>query len=344
MRDWVLHVDLDAFMAAVEILRNPELRGRPVIVGGNGDPTTPRTVVATASYEARQHGVHSGTPMRTAHKRLPDAVYLPTDLPAYEAAGAAVMDVLRSFPVIVEVWGLDEAFLGATTDDPEALARDIQHAVTAATGLTCSIGIGDNKHQAKLAAQFNKPAGVSRLTTDTWQATMGERPTTALWGVGPRTGKKLADLGLHTVTQLAAADPAELAGRFGPTNGPWLRYLALGKGETTVTTTPWVPRGHSHETTFTRDLTDPAAMREHITALARRLAEETEGRPVTRVTVKVRHAPFTTHTRQAKLPAPTLDAATIEQAALTIFDRFRQDRPVRLLGVSVEYTQTGERR
>ncbi|MGV9307244.1 DNA polymerase IV [Nonomuraea sp. NPDC004354] len=337
MRDWVLHVDLDAFMAAVEILRNPELHGRPVVIGGNGDPTTPRTVVATASYEARQYGVHSGIPMRTAHRRCPDAVYLPTDPPAYEAASAAVMAVLRTFPVTVEVWGLDEAFLGATTDDPETLARDIQHAVTDATGLTCSIGIGDNKHQAKLAAQAHKPAGVSRLTTDTWHTTMGERPTTALWGIGPKTGRKLADLGLHTVAQLAAADPAHLAAHFGPTNGPWLRYLALGKGETTVTSTPWVPRGHSHETTFTRDLTDPAAMRDHITTLARRLAGETDGRPVIRVTVKVRFSPFTTHTKQAKLPEPTLDADTIEQTAHTIFGRFPHDRPVRLLGVSVEY-------
>ncbi|GAA2372059.1 DNA polymerase IV [Nonomuraea africana] len=337
MRDWVLHLDLDAFMAAVEILRNPELRGRPVIVGGNGDPTTPRTVVSTASYEAREYGVHSGMPMRTALRRCPDAVYLPTDLPAYEAASAAVMAVLRTFPVVVEVWGLDEAFLGARTDDPETLARDIQRAVTDKTGLTCSIGIGDNKHQAKLAAQFEKPSGVSRLTTDTWTDVMGERPTTALWGIGAKTAKKLADLGLHTVNQLAAADPAVLAARFGPTNGPWLRYLALGRGETTITTAPWVPRGHSHETTFTHDLTDPAAMRDHIAALAGRLATETEGRPVIRVTVKVRSVPFVTHTRQAKLPEPTLDAATIQQAALAIFDRFAQDRPVRLLGVSVEY-------
>ncbi|MEU4702041.1 DNA polymerase IV [Nonomuraea dietziae] len=337
MRDWVLHLDLDAFMAAVEILRNPELRGRPVVVGGNGDPTTPRTVVATASYEAREYGVHSGLPMRTALRRCPDAVYLPIDLPAYEAASAAVMTLLHTFPVTVEVWGLDEAFLGARTDDPEALARDIQHAVTHKTGLTCSIGIGDNKHQAKLAAQFEKPSGVSRLTTDTWPHVMGERPTTALWGIGAKTGKKLADLGLRTVAQLAAADPAELAARFGPTNGPWLRYLALGKGESTVTTTPWVPRGHSHETTFTQDLTDPAAMRAHIAALAVRLAAETEGRPVVRITVKVRSAPFTTHTRQAKLPEPTHDATTIEQAALAVFDRFDHSRPVRLLGVSVEY-------
>ncbi|GAA3308115.1 DNA polymerase IV [Nonomuraea dietziae] len=337
MRDWVLHLDLDAFMAAVEILRNPELRGRPVVVGGNGDPTTPRTVVATASYEAREYGVHSGLPMRTALRRCPDAVYLPIDLPAYEAASAAVMTLLHTSPSPSRCGGLDEALPRRPHRRPRGSRPRHPARRHPQDRLTCSIGIGDNKHQAKLAAQFEKPSGVSRLTTDTWPHVMGERPTTALWGIGAKTGKKLADLGLHTVAQLAAADPAELAARFGPTNGPWLRYLALGKGESTVTTTPWVPRGHSHETTFTQDLTDPAAMRAHVAAMAVRLAAETEGRPVVRVTVKVRSAPFTTHTRQAKLPEPTHDATTIEQAALAVFDRFDHGRPVRLLGVSVEY-------
>ncbi|WP_327091931.1 DNA polymerase IV [Nonomuraea sp. NBC_01738] len=237
-RYWVLHLDLDAFMASVEILRHPELRGLPVIVGGDGDPTAPRTVVATASYEAREHGVHSGMPMRAALRACPEAIFLPADLPAYEAVSAQVMAVLRTFPATVEIWGLDEAFLGATTGDPEALAGSLQEAVTRATGLTCSIGIGDNKHQAKLAAQFRKPDGVSRLTTDTWRQTMNARPTDALWGIGQKTAKKLAEMGLHTVADLADADPGSLAARFGPTNGPWLRYLALGKGETTVTDTP----------------------------------------------------------------------------------------------------------
>ncbi len=119
---WILHVDLDQFIAAVEVLRRPELAGRPVIVGGNGDPTE-RAVVATASYEAREYGVHSGMPLRTAYKRCPDGVYLAADHAAYDAASAEVMATLRGFDVVVEVLGWDEAFLGAATDDPEALAR-----------------------------------------------------------------------------------------------------------------------------------------------------------------------------------------------------------------------------
>ncbi len=127
MRPWVLHVDLDEFLAAVEVLRRPELRGLPVIVGGRGDPTE-RGVVSTASYEAREHGVGSGMPLRTAARKIPDAVFLPVDKPAYDEVSARVMATLRSFPVVVEVLGWDEAFLGADTDDPEALAREIQAA------------------------------------------------------------------------------------------------------------------------------------------------------------------------------------------------------------------------
>src|ERR671915_644726 len=131
MSDWVLHVDIDQFLAAVEILRRPELAGHPVVVGGDGNPNRPRQVVATASYEARAFGVRSGMPLRTAARKCPDAVFLPSDPEAYEEASERVMATLREFPVVVEVYGWDEAFLGADTDDPETLAREIQHAVTA---------------------------------------------------------------------------------------------------------------------------------------------------------------------------------------------------------------------
>ncbi|MFC5817914.1 DNA polymerase IV [Nonomuraea harbinensis] len=339
MRTWVLHVDLDQFIAAVELLRHPELRGRPVVVGGDGDPTRPRTVAATATYEARARGVHSGTPLRTALRRCPDAVFLPSDPPAYEAASARVMAVLRDFPADVEVWGWDEAFLGVRTDDPEALARDIQRAVRERTELSCSVGIGDNKHQAKLASGFAKPAGVHRLTGDTWAEQMNHRPTDALWGIGAKTAGKLAELGLRTVAELAAADPAGLAGRFGPTNGPWLRYLALGKGEAEVVTTPWIPRGHSRETTYREDLTDPAEIAAQISGLARQVTADAAGagRAIIRVTVKVRFAPFLTRTRQTTLPSPTTDPRTVTGAALDALARFDLNRPVRLLGVGAAY-------
>src|SRR5262245_24881488 len=208
MARWILHVDLDEFLAAVEVRRHPELRGRPVVVGGNGDPTQPRQVVATASYEAREFGIHSGMPLRTAVRRCPDAVFLPSDKPTYDDASAEVMDVLRRFPVVVEVWGWDEAAVGTDTDDPETLAAELQRAVLAATGLHCSIGIGDNKLRAKTATAFAKPAGRYRLTADNWLEGMGDRPTAALWSGGTKTARKLAELGTDTDRQRASADPS----------------------------------------------------------------------------------------------------------------------------------------
>ncbi len=338
--DWVLHVDLDEFIAAVEIARRPELRGRPVVVGGAGDPTQ-RAVVATASYTAREFGIHSGMPLRTAARRCPDAVFLPSDPSAYDEVSEQVMATLRTFAV-VEVLGWDEAFLGAHTDEPEVLAADIQRAVKEATGLSCSVGIGDNRLRAKLATGFAKPAGIYRLTRHNWVSVMADRPTDALWGIGRRTARKLADAGVTTVAELAGADPAELATRFGPTMGPWYRALAFGAGTSEVSDEPYVPRSRSRETTFQQNVTDRSELDEHLVVLARRVAQDVsdEGRPVVRVAVKVRFAPFFTHTRSIGLAAPTSDADEIERGALAALDRFDHGRPVRLLGVRVEFDGT----
>src|SRR4051794_17333134 len=165
---WVLHVDLDQFIAAVEVLRRPELAGLPVIVGGRGDPSE-RAVVSTASYEARAFGVGSGMPLRLAARKAPDAVILPVDAPVYEAASTQVMSTLRGMDgAVVEVLGWDEAFVGVRSADPQAFARRIQAAVLAATRLHCSVGIGDNKVRAKIATGFGKPRGMFVLTAANW--------------------------------------------------------------------------------------------------------------------------------------------------------------------------------
>ena len=336
---WILHVDLDQFLAAVEVLRRPDLRGRPVVVGGAGDPTQRRVGVSTASYEARVFGIHSGMPLRAAARRCPEAVFLPLDLPAYEAASQHVMATLRGFPVVVEVIGWDEAFLAADATDPERLAREIQRAVRAATGLDCSIGIGRNKLQAKMATGFAKPAGIFRLTESNWMALLGERPPTSLWGIGSRTARRLEALGIVTVAQLAQADWQALGAAFGPTIGPSLRLTGMGVGPTDFRADPWVPRSRSRETTFPTDLTDRAAIEAQVAALARELADEAVAthRPVARVGLKVRVAPYFTNTSAMTLTAPTLDPDEIERAARTILERFDLARPVRLLGVRVEY-------
>ncbi|WP_055483667.1 DNA polymerase IV [Sphaerimonospora mesophila] len=336
MTYWVLHVDLDQFVAAVELLRRPELRGRPIVVGGDGDPTK-RGVVSTASYEARPYGVHSGLPLRTAARRCPDAVFLPVDRAAYEAASSEVMAALQSFDVVVEVVGWDEAFL-AVDDDPEEMARRIQRRVRETTGLDCTVGIGRNKLQAKLATGFGKPAGVFRLTDETWFDVLGDRPTDALWGVGAKTAKRLAAMGIGTISELAAADPRALTERFGPMTGPWLVRLALGQDDSPVTCEPYVPRSRSRETTFQHDLEDWDEVRFEVVRLARRVADDVaaEWRVAARVVVKVRYAPFETHTHGYALATPTTEMSVIEQAALAALDRFAERRPVRLLGVRAE--------
>ena len=336
----MLHVDLDQFIAAVEVLRRPELRGLPIVVGGDGDPTK-RGVVATASYEARVHGVHSGLPLRTAARRCPQAVFLPVDRAAYEAASDEVMKALRELEAVVEVMGWDEAFLAVDTDHPESFARLIQQQVKAATRLDCTVGIGQNKLQAKIATGFGKPAGVFRITSDTWLTTLGDKPTDALWGVGSRTAKRLADLSIMTVAELASASPRELAPHFGPTIGPWLVQLARGIDLSKVTAEPYVPRSRSREVTFQQNLADWDQVRVEVARIAATVSDDVaaEGRSAARIVVKVRYAPFFTKTHGHPLAQPTSDPAAIEAAALAALDGFTRRDPVRLLGVRAEFVE-----
>lgn len=338
MTRWVLHVDMDQFLAAVEILRRPELAGRPVIVGGRGDPTE-RAVVSTASYEAREFGIRSGMPLKTAARRCPDAVFLPVDFPVYEAASAHVMDTLRAFPgTVVELLGWDEAFVGIDSDDPESTARALQAAVLEATRLHCSIGIGDTKVRAKIATEFGKPGGVFRLTRENWMQVMGDRPTKALWGVGSRIAERLAGLGIRTVRELAESPEGPLVAEFGPNTGPYIRLLGRGAGSAVVDDTPWVARAHGRETTYQQNLTTA----DEITSAMRTLADQVvddirrEGRACARVHLKVRFAPFFTVTRVRKLPEPTFDVAVITHTALDLLAQLDDDRPIRLLGVRAE--------
>jgi len=338
---WVLHVDLDQFLASVELRRHPELAGLPVIVGGNGDPTEPRKVVTCASYEAREFGVHAGMPLRTAARRCPPnsgATFLPSDPAAYDAASDQVMGLLRDLGHPVEVWGWDEAYVAVTAADPLEVAEQIRTVISSETGLSCSVGISDNKQRAKVATGFAKPAGIFALNDENWMTVMAGRPVDALWGVGPKTAKKLAGLGITTVRELAHCDAELLTSTFGPRTGLWLLLLAKGGGDTEVSAEPWIPRSRSHVVTFPRDLTDRAEMDSAVMQLARQALDDVLAarRIVTRVAVTVRTATFYTRTKIRKLAAPTTDAETIIAAALRVLDLFELDRPVRLLGVRLE--------
>jgi DNA polymerase-4 len=403
---WVLHVDLDQFIAAVEVLRRPELAGLPVIVGGDGDPTK-RGVVSTASYEAREYGVGSGMALRIAARKAPDAVFLPVDRAAYDEASAAVMATLRSLEwggrrVVVDVLGWDEAFLaagprpgadgaqsaggqlgrgrpwagaadelaaeaappveeagqgglppvqqegsdpslgkgapGGPSGDPVAFAALIRARVLEETRLHCSVGIGDNKLRAKIATEFGKPRGSFVLTADNWFEVMGDRPTTALWGVGSKTAKKLAALGIDTVTQLAQSDARVLAAELGPTMGPWYHRLGRGVSDSAVTGEPWVPRAHGRETTFQEDLEDWDRIADEARGVTRQVKEDIdkEGRPAARVGLKLRYRPFITVSRSLTLPEPSNDPEVLAEAAVSLLERVEKERAVRLLGVRLE--------
>ena len=335
---WVFHVDMDQFLAAVELLRRPELAGRPVVVGGRGDPTE-RGVVSTASYEAREFGVRSGMPLRTALKRCPDAVFLPVDHPVYEARSELVMAALRAHPgARVQVLGWDEAFVAVATDDPYAEAGALRSEVLAASELHCSVGIGDTLVRAKMATDLGKPRGVFRLKGENWFEVFGEQPTRALWGVGPRTSARLEALGITTVRELADTDPQRLVEAFGPAYGSHLADLARGEGSRTVDDTPWVPRAHGHETTFQTDLADAADVHAALGVLAGQVLDDLrrEGRACQRVFLKVRFAPFLTVQRSRKLREPTYDPEVVAATARELFDALDDDRAVRLLGIRGE--------
>ena len=335
----VLHVDLDQFIAAVEMLRRPELAGRPVVVGGHGDPTR-RGVVATANYAAREHGIRSGMPLRTAARRCPDAVFLPADNAAYEAASDEVMAVLRSFGptdgAVVEVLGWDEAFVGVTTDDAVDIAQRIRDEVHTRTRLTCCVGIGDNLLRAKIATDVRQAARPQRGRAPGRHRRVHadrDRTGTRSWATGrpgrcggsARRRQRSSPSGACTRSaSWPPPIPTALAADLGPALGPWYVQLGQGVGRVEVRGEPWVARSRGHEETFATDLTDWAEVRSAAAGLARRVAADVtaEGRPAARVGVTVRFAPFTTRTRSATLPDPTSDGAAIEAAALAVLDRF----------------------
>ncbi|MDR7452863.1 MAG: DNA polymerase IV [Armatimonadota bacterium] len=334
----ILHVDMDAFFAAVEQLRRPELRGRPVVVGGDGDPRK-RGVVSTASYEARAFGVHSAMPLRVAYRRCPHAVFLPVDFAAYRAASERMHAILRETGARVESLGLDEAFLDCTglPDDGETIARAIKARIADELHLTASVGVGPNKLVAKIASGLVKPDGLTVIREDEVAARLAPLPVTVLWGVGPKTAARLREvLGVRTVGDLAAMPEARLRALFGPRHGAHLHETALGRDESPVET-DWAPKSISRERTFQVDLRRPQEIRETVGRLAREVAGDLreQGYRTANVTLKVRLVPFRTLTRSRTLTAPTDDPAEIALAAARLLDRVPLDRPVRLLGVRV---------
>lgn len=334
----IMHVDMDAFFAAVEQLRRPELRGKPVVVGGSGNPHS-RGVVSTASYEARAFGIHSAMPLRTAFNKCPHAVFLPVDFTAYGAASRKIMAILREYSPLVEPMSLDEAFVDVSSrpEIPRALAEEIRRRVKEDTGLTASIGIGPNKLLAKIASGLHKPDAVTEITPETMTEVLRDLPADVLWGVGPKTAARLEQaLGVRTVGDLQGIPLAQLQELLGPHWGEDLYRTCRGEDDSPIVT-DWEPKSLSRETTYQYDTHRREKIIETITELAAEVVGDLQGdgyRGRT-VTLKIRYHDFRTHTRALTLPQPVDDGETIRNTAVELLDRFTLDRPVRLVGVRV---------
>ncbi len=341
----IIHIDMDAFFASVEQARRPELRGRPVVVGGRAER---RSVVAAASYEARACGVHSAMPVAQARRLCPQAVFLPADLKAYSAVHTELLELFGRFTDLVEPVSIDEAVLDVAGSrrlfgPPRAIAGRIQELVYDEQGLTCTLGVAPNKLLAKLAANLNKPAGIGVLNDADVHGRLRALPVGELFGVGPVTQERLHALGLTTVGMLQDVPLPYLAAAFGRGARP-LKQLAFGRSLSPVRPAAAAPSSMSHETTFATDTAEPLALRATLLALTDELvARLREQRYAARtVALKVRDNTFHTLERHLTLPRPTTSTRTVYAAAAGLLaDVDLGPRRVRLLGVTLSGLVSG---
>ncbi len=329
----VAHLDADAFYVSVELLRHPDLRGKPVVVSGSG----PRAVVTTASYEARRFGVGSAMPAAHARRLCPDAVFLAPDFPTYREASARLMGIVRAHVERVEVVGLDEAYLDLDgLYSPRAAMRRLLAEIKTATRLTCSVGIGPNKLVAKVASDAEKPLGFVVLDREQACARFAQAPPALVPGIGPKTAARLAELGLTTLAAVASAPEQTLIERFGPNLGRELGRRARFEHDGEIGAARKVA-SESRERTFDVDVADFERLREALAAMTRTLCASlaTHGRSGRTIGIKVRLSDFTTVTRARTLPQPTCDVQVVEAVALRLLRDYSPPRPVRLLGVRV---------
>jgi DNA polymerase-4 len=359
---YIAHLDMDAFYASVELLRYPHLRGRPVVIGGRRraakDGAIPtlreysgRGVITTATYEARAFGLHSGMGLMKAAKLAPEALLLPADFDEYRRYSRIFKDAVREVAPEIEDRGIDEIYIDLTrlveasaaegAPDPWVRARvaaaDVQRAVRAATGLSCSIGVTPNKLLSKIASELEKPGGLTVLTESDIPERVWPLPARRLNGIGPKAAARLEGLGIRTVGELARASPSLLAEHFGRNHGAWMCEAAHGRdGRALVTRSE--PKSISRETTFEEDL-HPVRDRERLsrifTELCVRVAADLARKGYVGKTIglKLRYDNFKTVTRDRTLDEPTGDAAAIRRAAGECLKRVPLDRRIRLLGV-----------
>jgi DNA polymerase-4 len=361
---FIAHLDMDAFYASVELLRYPQLRGKPMVIGGRrrgaeetAIPTlreySGRGVITTATYEARAFGLHSGMGLMKSAKLAPDALLLPADFDEYRRYSRMFKDAVRAVSPEIEDRGIDEIYIDLTSlvrssaaegaPDPWARARvvaiDIQRAVRDATGLTCSVGITPNKLLSKIASELNKPGGLTVLTEADIPTRIWPLPARKINGIGPKAAARLETLGIRTIGELAQTDPALLVEHFGRSYGAWMHEAAHGRDERAVVAFR-EPKSISRETTFEDDL-HPVRDREQLsrifTSLCVRVADDLRRKGYVGKTIglKLRYDNFKTVTRDRTLDEPTGDAGAIRRAAGECLKRVPLDRRIRLLGVRI---------
>jgi DNA polymerase-4 len=333
----IVHLDLDAFYAAVEVLENPDLAGKPVLVGGRPEE---RGVVAAASYPARAFGIHSAMPMARALALCPEAIVLPARHRLYGDYSRRVMALLGQASPLVEQISIDEAYLDLRDqvrrwEEAVEMARGLQRQIRGEIGLSASLGVATNKLVAKVASDQDKPGGLTVVRPGEEAAFLAPLPVRVLWGVGPVTAAKLAEMGVTTVGDLAELPETALAAQFGR-QGTAMARMARGIDERPVVT-EHEPKSVSQETTFSRDVADAEGLRRQLWGLSQGVGQRLKKANLAAETVaiKLRYSDFTTLSRQMRLAVPTDDERDIYRAALALLRRaWQRGRPVRLLGVA----------
>ena len=334
----ILHVDMDAFYAAVAVLDDPSLAGKPIIVGA----AEGRGVVSSASYEARRYGVRSAMPVRHALTLCPTAVVVHPDFERFLEESEKVMRIFHDFTPIVEPLSIDEAFLdvrGARRlwGSPGRIARMIRSRVRDETGLTCSVGVAAIKHVAKMASTLAKPDGLLIVAEADTQDFLRRQPVRALWGIGPKAGEALANRGIHTVSDVIDSPMPVLERALGHAMAERVWHLARGIDPRGVETER-VEKSVGHEETFHTDISDTAVLKSELRRLSDRVGRRlrSNGWEASTISIKVRFADFTTITRSHTLPEPTSVSQRIGDAALELFDAVDRVMAIRLVGVRAE--------
>ncbi len=332
----VLHVDLDAFFAAIEQKERPELRGKPVVVGADPKGGKGRGVVSTTSYEAREYGVHSGMPIAQAYRLCPHAAFVSVNFPVYRQYSDRIMAIIRPYAKRFQQMSIDEAFLelDCTFDEAREIAREIQNNVREKEGLSCSIGVGENKLVAKIASDFQKPNGITVVLPNSTRRFLQNLPVRKLYGVGKRTEEVLRGLTITTIGELAAYDKQRLMSYFGKW-GIYLHLLANGIDASTVEEGDDM-KSIGREITFDEDTDDYPTIEQTLVLLADDVCNEAvhQGYSFRTITIKVRFSSFETHTRQRTLKRLHSDRETINDVARELIQPFLETKQrMRLLGV-----------